>query len=180
MDLINIHFEGLTSIDVVVKGKWSSSSSRDWRGTIFASEPIVAISFLVSSGICQWVKSERDQQPPDIRCAIFPYDNSGLDVQVNFGVGNSNRIWRTLISSASYRPTIPEHIVLRTARIHHFTTITGNPLIELYVLLIAKTDVASSRNTLWRLREQLAKNIHQPWRQRLTHSRRGQFDSSEV
>jgi hypothetical protein len=176
MDLKDIHFEGLTSIDVVVEGKWSPPSSRDWKGTIVADEPIVAVSFVISPDICLWVKSERDQQPPNIRCVLFPYDRNGLDVQVNFGVGKSNRIWRTLVPSASYRPTIPEQIVLRTARIHHFATIAGNPSIELCVLFIAKANVTSSRSTLWRVRKQLAQDIPEPWRQCLTHSRTGQFD----
>ena len=177
MDLRNTYFVGLTSIDVTVEGKWSEKpSSRDWKGIVIADEPIVAISFIKSSGICQWVKSERDKQPPDIRCVLFPYDDNGLDIQVNFGVGKSNRICRTLVPTASYRPSIPDKKVFKTACIHHFATIDGNPFIELFILFIAKADITSSRNTLWRIRESLVQSIPEPWGQWLTHSRTGQFN----
>jgi hypothetical protein len=173
MQLVGVHFEDLMSIDIRLEGKWCSSPSRDWQGTVIADQPIVAITFLLATGICEWCKSERDQQPPTVRLALFPYDREGLDVQVNFSVGGAGLRWRTVVPAASYRPSIADRVVLRTAQIYNFTTVEGTPPIQLCVLFIAKADVSSSRKTLWRVRKKLEHNLPEPYRHWLTHARSG-------
>ena len=151
------------------------SASRDWQGTVIADQPIVAISFLLvtGTGIGEWCKSERDQQPQTVRFALFPHDREDLDVQVNFSVGKAGRRWRTLVPSASYRPSIRNRVVYRTGRIYDFATVDGTPPIQLGVLFIAKSDVSSSRKTLWRVRKKLEHDIPEPYRHWLTYARSG-------
>jgi hypothetical protein len=173
MDLEGTEFKGLQRLPVQLTGSWSDYTLRDWRGTAISTVPLVGMSFLQSPRHCEWCNSERDEASPEVRLTLFPYDDVGVDVQAGFTVGHGGRRWRTLVPSRSYRPELPASQVLQTARIFRFATVDGDPPIRLFVLFLARSDVESSRSTLWRVREQLASGFDEPFRRWLQYGRTG-------
>jgi hypothetical protein len=171
MRLEAVRLEALQSVPVTVNGSWSAD--RDWRGSARSPVPLVGMSFLQSGNHCEWCKSERDEPSPEVRLALFPYDEAALDVQVNFSVGHGGRRWRTLMPSPSCRPVLPDTLSLETGTIHRFADLDTDPAVALYYLFVARDDVESSRGTLWRVRHRLEPDLAQPFRQWLTHGRTG-------
>lgn len=173
MKFEGIAFETLWSVPVQIDGAWCGDAPRDWRGTATSAVPLVAMSFLESSGHCEWCKSERDVTSPEVDLALRQYDDTGLDVQVNFSVGGGGRRCRSLVASPSYRPDLPATRALQTARIYRFGEVEGDPPVNLFVLFLARADVESSRKALWRVRKRLESDLAEPFRRWLTYGRTG-------
>src|SRR4051794_37324606 len=99
-------FDGLTSLPVTAEGGWSPGRKRDWQGIAISSEPLVAVAFLRVAGVTEWCKSERhNENGLELRLALFPYDESLTDVQVNFSVGGGRCLSRIKITSR-YNPPV--------------------------------------------------------------------------
>jgi hypothetical protein len=176
MSLVGIDFSCLTPFAVALEGCWSSLPQRDWRGVAVASEPLLAIAFLQCGGVAEWCKSERrSAEKLDVRLALFPYDAAHLDVQVNFSVGHDGGRRRSILLSHEYMPEIPERREMRTGIIERFTEVASSPRVGLSLLLIARRDVRSARNGLWRVRSELADSIPEPFRRIVTYGRRGRI-----
>jgi hypothetical protein len=173
MDVEGTVFKGLQTLPVQLNGSWSDHVHCDWKGAAMSTAPLVGMSFLQSPQHCEWCKSERGEASPEVRLALFPYDDAGLDVQVNFSVGHGGRRWRTLVPSRLYRPELPASRELQTARIFRFATVEGDPPISLFVVFLARDDVESSRSALWRVRERPESGLNEPFRHWLTHGRTG-------
>jgi hypothetical protein len=124
----------------------------------------------------EWCKSERGcAENLEVRLALLPYCSEGPDVQINFSVGRGGGRWRSVLFSPPAIPAIPDHRELRAGVIERFAEVTGEPSVKLSLLLIARQDVRSARNGLWRIRETLAGSIPDPFRRLLTHGRSGRF-----
>jgi hypothetical protein len=174
MTLAGAQFDGLTSLAATCHGGWSLGRTRDWCGMATCGEPLVGMAFLHAGGITEWCKSERgDEHGLKLRLALFPYDVGLEDVQVNFSVARGGCRWRCTVQSSQYIPAIPERREVRTGVIEVFATIEGDPAIEVCVLLIARRDVKSARNGLWRLRRNLASSVPEPYGRILTYGRTG-------
>src|ERR1700690_228396 len=100
MNLEGLIFPGLECITVHLTGAWDAGS-RKWYGAVTAAVPLVGMAFIHSSGYCEWCKSERNESSPEVRLALFPFDDVGLDVQVNFSVGHGGRRWSSVLPSAA-------------------------------------------------------------------------------
>jgi hypothetical protein len=174
MELVGTRFPCLTAVAATLEGGWSPLPHRDWRGVAAAAEPLVAVAFLDCGTVVQWGKSERGSaEKLEVRLALLPYDAEGLDVQVNFSVGQGGGRWRSVLAPSGCVSVIPDRRELRTGVIERFAELTGEPRVELSMLLIGRRDVRSARNGLWRLREALADSIPEPFRRILTYGRTG-------
>jgi hypothetical protein len=174
MTLAGTQFDGMTSLAATCHGGWSLVRPRDWCGIATCAEPLVGIAFLHAGGITEWCKSERgNEHELELRLALFPYDAGMEDVQVNFSVGRGGCRGRATVASSQYVPAIPDGRELRTGVIEEFATIEGEPVIAVSVLLIARCDVKSARNGLWRLRENLVGSVPGPYARILTYGRTG-------
>ena len=166
--------EVLSRTEVAVSGEWCNSSPRDWRGQAQASEPIVAVSFLIGSEGISWSKSERGQ--PDgqsIRLLLGHHDSDGCDVQVNFSVGGGQVVSRTLVQSREYIPKLLANCTVSTASIFNFGTIEGSHSVALAAIFLAASDVRVGRNGLWHLRRDFAESVPDAYRQLLSFGRTG-------
>jgi hypothetical protein len=172
-------FEGtmlgnVTPLQVSVEGEWSPAPHRDWRGRANASEPLVALVFISGQGFCKWTKSERGEAIVEVSFALFPYDEQGKEVQVNFSVGSAYALGRSAVPSASYRPSIPEQQSFQCGSIQKFTQVFGDPNLDLLILFFARRNVRSTRNGLWQLRPEFAEFISSDSiRRMMTYGRTG-------
>jgi hypothetical protein len=174
MNLDGIRFPCLASVAVTVEGRWSLLPRRDWRGVAVADEPLVAVAFLSCGGSVHWYKSERrGGDRVEVRCLLLPFAAGEADTQVNFSVGQGGgRCW-SMLASPEGVPVIPDRRELRSGVIERFAEVAGEPRVGLSLLLIARRDVRSARNGLWRVRRGLADLIPEPFRRTLTYGRAG-------
>jgi hypothetical protein len=176
MDLVGIDFRCLTPFEVALEGCSSPFTSREWRGVALAREPLVAIAFLACGNMVEWYKSERGSaEKLEVRLALFPYGSDGLDVQVNFSVGHGGGRWRSIVASRECLPVIPDRREMRTGIIERFAEVAGTPRMNLAILFIARRDVRSARNGLWRVGKELAHSIPEPFQRVLTYGRSGRI-----
>jgi hypothetical protein len=159
MTIEGITLQEITPLLISVQGQWSPGVNRDWRGLAHASEPFVALAFLCAPRVCKWVKSQRGESPRGISLALFPYDEAGKDVQVNYWVAGGYALGRSALPSTDYRPTISEQQTFQCGVIQKFTQVVGEPYLDLLILFLARRDVQSARNGLWRMRPELAESI---------------------
>jgi hypothetical protein len=176
MDFTGVCFHSLTSLPVTLEGGWLPPPWREWRGVAAAGEPLVAVAFLDSGAVVEWCKSERrSAENLAVRFLLLPYDADGRDVQVNFSVGDGGCRGRSLLVSSDWVPEIPDRRELRAGVLERLVEVTAEPRVELALLLIARRDVRSARNGLWRVRNQLADLIPEPFRRLLTYGRTGRL-----
>lgn len=164
-------------VEVTAAGEWMPAPKRDWRGLIQSTESVVAVSFLKAGSHVEWCKSDRGSLAGlEVTVMLGNYDNLGLDVQVNFSIGNKGPRWRTLVESASYLPKLLVTRGFLTGRLVDFATVAGRPTIELSALFIARKDVKVGRNGLWHLRKELVNFSPESLRNVLTYGRSGGFE----
>ena len=174
MNLAAVSFPCLTPVPVILQGSWSPPPRRDWQGIVVAGEPLLAVAFISCDAVAEWYKSERGSANNlGVRLALFPYGADRRDVQVNFSVGCGGGRWRSVLCSANTLPVIPSRRELCAGKIEKFAEVVGEPSLELRLLLIARQDVKSARNGLWRVRKELAALIPEPFRRMLTYGRKG-------
>jgi len=179
--LPDLHFDCLGDVDVEVDGAWCDGRRRDWRGLAVSEEPVVAVTFVSSSDCIEWCKSKRPQpQGQSVRLLLGHYDSEGVDVQVNFSVGESGPRTRTTVTSAEYRPIVAAPIVGRSGRMIPFATVEGSRRVDLGILFVARTHVRVGRNGLWQVRPDVAERLPESIAYLLTHSRTGQFAAGKA
>lgn len=173
MDTVEKVVGRITPLPVTVEGQWSPPPKRDWQGQITAAEPVVAVVFLCAGAICRWSRSER-RNAGQVRVALFPYDDMGGDVQLNYSVGGGWQACRLSVCSASYLPDLPSHREFRCGEVQKFAQVEGNPAADLLTLFIARRDVRTARCGLWSLRRELLESISdESIRAMLTYGRSG-------
>jgi hypothetical protein len=176
MNLAGINFPCLAPVAVTLEGGWAPPPRRDWQGVAAASEPLVAVAFMSCGAVVEWYKSERGSaETLEVRFVLFPYEADGRDVQVNFSVGRGGGRWRSVLASSKVVPVLPDQRELQAGVVERFAEVTGEPRIELSLLLIARRDVRSARNGLWRVRKVLADLIPEPFRRMLSYGRTGRL-----
>jgi hypothetical protein len=172
----------MACLEVDLRGRWLAFPTRCWDGVATGTEPFVAIVFIREGATVWWCKSERwpagalPAEAHEVRLNLTSYDASGEDVQVLWLVGGGQRRRRLRVPS-SYRPEIPPERRFRTGVVERFATVgseISGGLLELLVLFVARRDVRSSRNGLWRLRPKLADEVrNESLRRVLTYGRTG-------
>jgi hypothetical protein len=174
MTLDGMTLDKTTPLLISVEGHWSPGLIRDWHGLASAPEPFVALIFLCAPSGCKWAKSQRGEATREKRLALFPYDELGKDVQVNFSVERGYLLARSELPSSDYRPVISGKQTFQSGVITKFTQIVGDPYLDLLILFLARRDVHSARNGLWHLRRELADSISSDSiRQMMTYGRTG-------
>jgi hypothetical protein len=174
MELTGDQIDPLTRLPVVIVGSWHQSASK-WNGTAEASEPLVSIVFLTARGETEWCKSERGRpEALELSIALFPFEDR-TTVQVNAMAGGGGRRLATRLPSPGYRPVLQPQLRTTTGRVFSLTSVEGEPLVSLSILLLAARDVAVGRHGLWQLRKPLADRTDEPLRTILTRGRTGQF-----
>ena len=63
----------------------------------------------------------------EVSLALFAYDESGPDVQVNAGIGGGYRIWRSVLPSTSYRPMLKDNWPTETGHVTVLSTVAVTP-----------------------------------------------------
>jgi hypothetical protein len=174
MTLDGMTLDKITPLLISVEGQWSPGLIRDWHGQASAHEPFVALVFLSAPSGCKWAKSQRGEATRELRLALFPYDEMGKDVQVNFSVGRGYLFARSELPSSDHRPVISGKQTFQSGVIKKFTQVVGDPYLDLLILFLARQDVRSARNGLWHLRPALADSISSDSiRQMMTYGRTG-------
>jgi hypothetical protein len=174
MTLDGMTLDKTTPLLITIEGQWSPGLKRDWDGLASAPEPFVALVFLSTPSGCKWAKSQRGEATREVRLALFPYDELGKDVQVNFSVGRGYLLARSELPSPAYRPVMCGQQTFQCGLIKTFTQLVGDPYLDLLILFLARQDVRSARNGLWHLRPALADSISSDSiRQMMTYGRTG-------
>jgi hypothetical protein len=129
------------------------STTRRWKGLARASQPLVALAVVVNRDIVDWGKSEAQAQPDGcpITLALFPYDNFGLDVEVDLTAGDGGTRTRTTVHSVDYLPPI-DSVQLVCGELVKLATIDGRPEIETGLLFLPRGAVRKGRTGNWRLK----------------------------
>jgi hypothetical protein len=127
--------------------------TRRWEGLARASQPLVVLAVVASPILVQWGKSEAATDPDGcpITLALFPYDNLGLDVQVNLTAGGGGAENRTSVNSVDYLPPI-DRVQRTSGELLRLVTIDGRPQIEAGLLFLPRGTVRKGRTGNWRLR----------------------------
>jgi hypothetical protein len=164
-------------LPVTVSGQWMNEKLRDWRGNATAAEPFVVLILLRHGNIIEWCKSERQTRNDlELRLALFPFDESLLEVQVNFSAGDSGRRYSSLLDSASYKPNVQAERVVNTGALMRFSVVEGKPKIDLQILFISQRDVKFGRKALWRPRSEITFSVPMYIARMLANGRAGQED----
>ena len=165
---------------LTVSGAWSHCPPWDWKGTVVAPEPIVAMTFLRIADHVEWVRSEKTMHAEmEIRLLLGRYESRGLDVQACFGVGDCSVRWRTMLDNADDLPSVPETRTIRAGQCFAFCTPFGTPQIALYGLVLLRRQAVSSRVGIWHLKAEHSSLLAQPWRKILTYGRSGSFEMTD-
>ena len=168
----------VTELEVTVTGAWLPSPKRDWQGLIQSSEAVVGISFISVGSHTEWSKSDRGStEGLETSVMLGNYDSFGLDVQVNFSIGNNGRRWRTVVGSETYLPKIIAPNTFLTGSLIEFARVEAKPSIELKALVLARCDVKVGRNGIWHLRNEFLGFLPEMLQKILTRGRSGRFDS---
>ena len=162
--------------EVILIGAWAPGPIRDWRGLAISNKPLVSIVFLQCGNTVEWARSERpDVLGERVRLLLGLYDETGLDVQVNFDVGGGQCIQRISVESSLYRPSIPSTLQTHTAQMIPFCDVVGSSPVKLSVLFLSGADVHVVRNGLWHARPSTAEKLAEPLKTLLTYGRNGTF-----
>jgi hypothetical protein len=174
MQLDGTGFDGLFQRTVTVDGDWSRLPKRDWRGTAIADEALVAVTLLAFDKHIEWCKSDRSQTGDFVvRLLLGSYDSMGRDVQVAFSLASGDRRYRSMVASPTYVPEIVAPRKFQTGVIESFAVVDGDPTIHLLGLFLARSDVRSLRNGLWRVRDHLVDSLPEAFHGMLTYGRTG-------
>jgi hypothetical protein len=157
MTLERMTLQKITPFLISVKGQWSPGLARDWCGWASASEPLVALVFVCSSGGCGWIKSERGDATIQVRLALFPDVGPGRDVSASFSVGRGNAIGRSTVPSAVYRPVVPEQQTFQSGVIQKFTQVIGD-LPSIYSFFSWQDGTCDRRGTAYGTCDQSLRN----------------------
>jgi hypothetical protein len=150
---------------------------RDWKGSIDASEPIIALVLNITGPHVSWARSShRGDTSLEARILFAPYDSAALDVQVTFGVGDAIAYGRTTVESRLMHPT-PELKEFVSGELTDIAVVPGDPSCLLKILVLARSDVKSVRNGVWHAKPDIIESIDEPWRAVLTYGRSGTFDA---
>jgi hypothetical protein len=168
----------LTATGVTINGDWLTTRPSDWRGIAAAGSSLVAVSFLQNSKDISWCKSERSRpEGQEVQLLLGWFDNIGLDVSVSFGIAASRRS-RTRLPNVSYRPVIEKKAEFVTGELSCFATVHGDPVIDCWVLFLARQDVSVGRKGLWHLRRDRREGVKEPLRSVLSYGRTGTFQAA--
>lgn len=162
---------GLSSLPCIVRGDWTSSERSLWIGRVECEQAIVCVDFLVSEGKAHWSKSTRLQHDSDlIRVAlgVSPTDPGHVTI-AGSGIGLPARLARPRA-----RPDMPVTAELRTGHLFRICGFDSAPTMEIFVLILATSDVRWGRNRLWRLRLPLAGLVGEPFGSILNGGRSGE------
>ena len=177
MDPTGEQITSLARLPVVIEGSWDQSFP-NWKGSARASEPLVSIVFLTVSGETEWCKSERGRpEALELSIALFPFEDPCI-VQVNAIAGGGGRRFTTRLPSPGYRPVLPPQMQITTGLVYGLTSVEGEPLVSVSILLLAAHDVAVGRQGLWRVRKGLADGVDGPLQAILARGRTGQLRSA--
>lgn len=179
MQIDGTEFDCLSHLAVTVDGDWSPLSKRDWRGRANADEALVAVAFLCVDGHVAWAKSDRQSiDGLAVRLGLYHYDSTGRDVQIAFSIGRGDRRSRSNVLSPNYMPDVIAPRQFQTGVIQPFAALDGDPMIQLFALFLARSNVRSLRNGLWRVRNDLTNSLPDAFRDMLTYGRTGTLSAA--
>jgi hypothetical protein len=180
MMIEKISISGVARLPISISGKWSTSPKRNWKGFASCIESIVAVSFLRCNGRVEWCLSERPTgNEIEVGLALFPFDESALDIQVNVSIGGGGRRYRSILPSPGYYPTIPMINSFETGRIMLISRIEGDPSIDFLGLFLARWDTKTGRDGIWLVRPRLREMLPEQMLVPLTYGRTGEFKERE-
>ncbi len=106
--------------------------------------------------VAEWCKAERQSSNAmQLRLALFPFEKSGCEIQVNFSAGDAGRRYASVVESASYKPRIKANQMVSTGQLVRFAIVEGVPRVDLKILLLPQRAVKFGRKTLWHPRESI-------------------------
>jgi hypothetical protein len=165
--------EQVIKLPVTISGRWLDPPNRDWQRLATAPEPIVALVFLKHGKTLEWCKSERARRDSqEVRLALFPYDETGLEIQVNFSTGGG-RLWASVVESPTYKPSIQEVRTVETGKVAKFVTVEGNPVVDLSLMFLASHNVQVGRRGIWHLKPEVVTSMPPRLVTMLTRGRTG-------
>jgi hypothetical protein len=168
-------------VTITVSGAWSQQPPWDWKGSVTAPEPIVAMTFLRVGNHVEWVRSEKTVHAEmEIRLLLGRYDSKGLDVQACFSVGENTVRWRTMLDHANALPTVPGLRQSPAGQSFPFCALFGTPEIALYALVLLRRQAVSARLGIWHLKAEYSSLLPPPWNRVFTYGRAGAFEMTDL
>ena len=168
-------------VTIAVSGAWSPQPPWDWKGSVTAPEPIVAMTFLRVGDHVEWVRSEKTVHAEmEIRLLLGRYDSKGLDVQACFSVGENTVRWRTMLDHANALPSVPGLREIRAGQSFPFCAPFGTPEIALYGLVLLRRQAVSARLGIWHLKAEYSSLVPPPWNRIFTYARAGAFEITDL
>jgi len=152
-----------------------TSGYRQWVGNAEAAEAIVALVIIVSGNHVSWTRSTHHASNSlETHILFSPFDTEGRDVQVSFGISDAIAYGRTTLESALIHPS-PKVGRYVTGHVADVARINGDPICELKVLFMLRSDVKSVRKGVWHARVEQMLSVDEPWRSILTYGRTGKL-----
>jgi hypothetical protein len=178
-----INLANLSELEVSITGQWSPAPKRDWQGAAVSSEPIVGLAMMETESGCEWCLSgHTTARNLALRVALFPYEKVGLDVQVNFSVGNTDGHvrGRSAVASPAYVPSLECPRSVRSGQVFTLAKLAGKPSVVLKALFLARCDIRTSRNGIWHIATDFEAGLPAPFRKMLCCGRKGTISNENV
>jgi hypothetical protein len=167
-------------VEALLQGRPAARREFDWEGHLRATEPIVAVSFVSTPEGVEWCKSERGRERLDARLYLAWYDATGRHVRVHWGVGNSQRVARTVLEepATSALALAPDCMRIESGSLRRIFVLKATPEVDCWALLVPSRFVGVGRNGLWSLRPKWREGVPAPWLGILTHDRTGRIETA--
>jgi hypothetical protein len=175
MELLNHKVFNNPNDKVSVSGEWINNKTPKWKGAALSESPMVSVSFLEIDNEINWVKSERSSMNiHEIEINIFNYDNIGLDIQYNYFFNHGFNYYRSQIKSKNYLPYIFTGDI-EAGTIYLFSSLEGEPKLNLFILYIPSEITKISRNGIWHIKDNYKDTIDEKFINIFQNGRKGKM-----
>ena len=143
-----------------------------WKGSLSASEPIVAMSFLRHGDQLYWAQSPKvtaDDLPVDLLLAEGAYTDRSI-LYVTWSIGGGQTQIGLFEQAAVELPTSIEMDIV-VGKLFHFADL--NPSTSLFGLVLLRTQVKDKRNHRWALKAEYLEALPLSWRDIMVSGRTG-------
>jgi hypothetical protein len=158
------------SVGRLVASRQKSGNVNRWEGSISASEPIVAMSFLCHGNDVYWAKSRKTMAAEIPICLLLTSEAEPTGLYVIWDIGHGQRQLRLgTPAETDLAASIERDLVVGEP----FLFATVGPHVALLGLVLLRAQVHGRRNSLWALREEYLGALPPIWKEIMVHGRTG-------
>lgn len=174
--MLSLSLLNIPSVEVELSGAWTAKGRQHtWAGKLAALEPIVAINLLRRENRVKWVRSsKRIQNTLDVRISVAGDANTNY-YWVSWGIDEGFVQSYQEFVNPEFVPTLPAQLNVTTGKCFQLVPAFGDPVVELWALVLLRDQVKCARKGLWHLRNKFRDGVPEPWLRMLTYGRTGTF-----